>query len=56
MNENIYFINLNEDLSQLVKIIKNNYNLYEVVKDFQEQTGMDIFNSYLEDIDKYKKK
>ena len=56
MDEKIYFINLNEDLSQLVKVIKNNYNLYKVVEDFQEQTGMDIFNSYLEDVNKYKKK
>ena len=45
-----------ENLKLLNPEIKNNYNLYKVVEDFQEQTGMDIFNSYLEDIDKYKKK
>lgn len=45
-----------ENLKLLNPEIKNNYNLYKVVEDFQEQTGMNIFNSYLEDVDKYKKK
>lgn len=45
-----------ENLKLLNPEIKNNYNLYEVVEDFQEQTGINIFNSYLEDVDKYKKK
>ena len=34
MDEKIYFINLNEDLSQLVKVIKNNYNLNEDEAEF----------------------
>ena len=39
-----------ENLKLLNPEIKNNYNLYKVVEDFQEQTGMNIFNSYLEDV------